>query len=95
MLRIISISLATLSVSFGAIDFAKEVLPLLEKHCLKCHRDGYKKSDYKIDSRAAALADEMIVPGKADESLFVELIELDDDDPDVMPPSKEVRLTKE
>ena len=95
MLRIISISLATLSVSFGAIDFAKEVQPLLEKHCLKCHRDGYKKSDYKIETRAAALADEMIVPGKADESLFIELIELDDEDPDVMPPSKEVRLTKE
>ena len=95
MLRIIFISLATLSVSYGAIDFAKEVQPLLERHCLKCHREGYKKSDYKIETRAAALADEMIVPGKADESIFIELIELDDDDPDVMPPSKEVRLTKE
>ena len=54
----------------------------------------YKKSDYKIETRTAALSDDIIIPGKADESFFIELVELDDEDPEVMPPSKEVRLTK-
>ena len=94
MLRILYILLATITISCGAVDFVKEVQPILEKHCLKCHREGYKKSDYKIETRTAALAEGVIIPGKADESIFIELIELDDQDPEVMPPSKEVRLTK-
>ena len=95
MLRIIIILITALTVSHGAVDFERDVQPLLEKHCLKCHREDYKKSDYKIETRSAALADDIIIPGNADESIFIELIELDDDDPEVMPPAKEVRMTIE
>ena len=95
MLRILIILITALTVSHGAVDFERDVQPLLEKHCLKCHREDYKKSDYKIETRSAALADDIIIPGNADESLFIELIELDDDDPEVMPPAKEVRMTIE
>ena len=84
-----------MTVGHGAVDFERDVQPLLEKHCLKCHREDYKKSDYKIETRSAALADDIIIPGNADESIFIELIELDDDDPEVMPPAKEVRMTIE
>ena len=95
MLRILIILITALTVSHGAVDFERDVQPLLEKHCLKCHREDYKKSDYKIETRSAALADDIIIPGNADESIFIELIELDDDDPEVMPPVKEVRMTIE
>ena len=95
MLRILIILITALTVSHGAVDFERDVQPLLEKHCLKCHREDYKKSDYKIETRSAALADDIIIPGNADESIFIELIELDDDDPEVMPPAKEVRMTIE
>lgn len=95
MLRILIILITALTVGHGAVDFERDVQPLLEKHCLKCHREDYKKSDYKIETRSAALADDIIIPGNADESIFIELIELDDDDPEVMPPAKEVRMTIE
>ena len=95
MLRILIILITALTVSHGSVDFERDVQPLLEKHCLKCHREDYKKSDYKIETRSAALADDIIIPGNADESIFIELIELDDDDPEVMPPAKEVRMTIE
>ena len=95
MLRILIILITALTVGHGAVDFERDVKPLLEKHCLKCHREDYKKSDYKIETRSAALADDIIIPGNADESIFIELIELDDDDPEVMPPAKEVRMTIE
>ena len=95
MLRILIILITALTVGHGDVDFERDVQPLLEKHCLKCHREDYKKSDYKIETRSAALADDIIIPGNADESIFIELIELDDDDPEVMPPAKEVRMTIE
>lgn len=77
----------------AAVDFAKDVQPILETSCLKCHRAGNKKSDYKIDTKAGAFIDDIIKAGDADGSIFIELIELPTDDDDVMPPSKETPLT--
>jgi len=93
MFRQAFISILITSTCCADIDFSKDVIPILVESCLKCHRKEYKKSDYKLETRALALADEIIVPGNADKSIFIELIELDDSDDDVMPPSKEEPLT--
>jgi hypothetical protein len=37
------------------IDFAKDVRPLLEKHCWKCHGAEKQESGLRLDSRAALL----------------------------------------
>ena len=93
MLRIISILLISASSAIPAVDFEDQVQPILLDHCLKCHRKDNKKSDYKLDTRADALGDDIIVPGNPEKSLFIELISLEDNDDDVMPPAKEERMT--
>jgi formylglycine-generating enzyme required for sulfatase activity len=93
MLRAIFILVITASGTMAAVDFAADVQPILVEHCLKCHRKDYKKSDYKLETRADALAEGIIVPGNPGKSPFIELLNLDDDDDDVMPPAKEGRLS--
>jgi hypothetical protein len=39
----------------GPIDFARDIKPLLDGHCLKCHSDEKPKSHFRLTSREAAL----------------------------------------
>jgi Planctomycete cytochrome C len=44
------------SVTVVAQEFKKEVLPVLETHCFKCHGAEEQKSGLRLDSRAALLS---------------------------------------
>lgn len=73
-------------------DFARDVRPILSRHCFKCHgpdEEG-RKGKLRLDQRAAAIApaksgSAAIVPGKADASELVRRI-LSSDTDEVMPP---------
>lgn len=71
----------------AAVDFKREVLPILEAKCIACH--GARKKDGKLDlrTRAAMLkggnTGAAIEPGKPDKSLLIELIHFNE-----MPPKK-------
>lgn len=70
------------------IDFEKQIRPLLRDHCVKCHGADKQKGDLRLDLRRFVFqgaGEDPIVPGKPDESVLIELIELPADDPDVMP----------
>ena len=79
----------------AAPDFKRDVLPILETKCLRCH--GVKKRDGKLDMRSL---DSMLTggesgpafkPGNAEKSLLIELIHFNE-----MPPKTETpRVTKE
>ena len=63
----------------GKLTFGRNVLPILEKHCLKCHGEGAQKADLDLRSVQGALkggesGEPAIVPGQADKSHLVELI---------------------
>lgn len=83
------------------VDFAKEILPILEDRCIKCHGPEKQKGKLRLDTREFAIK-HVIIPGDADESELVERIILPADDEDVMPPEgkgdrlseKEVALVK-
>lgn len=45
---------ATLPAS--AIDFSRDIRPLLSDRCIKCHGPGDQKGDLRLDTREAALA---------------------------------------
>ncbi len=61
------------------VDFARDIRPIFESVCLKCHGPVKPKGDFRLDSRAAALEDgEAILPGKSGESLLVQLLLTDD-----------------
>ena len=38
------------------IDFSKHIKPILRKTCIRCHGPKKQKSEYRLDSREAALA---------------------------------------
>ncbi len=76
-------------------DFAKDIQPLFEDKCLKCHGTEKQKGGLRLDSKAAAFkgGDEgkVIVPGKSSESRLVHLVAGLDKEL-IMPPKGE-RLT--
>ena len=81
------------------VNFAEQIKPILESSCLKCHNGESPKGDFRLDSKEAILAgggsgEPGITVGKADESLLLELITLDADDPNRMPAEGE-NLTEE
>ncbi len=38
-----------------AVDFVRDVRPILEKHCYECHGPEKQKNDYRLDIRSTAL----------------------------------------
>lgn len=90
--------LLIVSVFFGAltvnarekVSYNFQIQPLMAEHCLKCHGQDEKqrKAKLRLDVRENALVNQVIVPGKPDESLFIERLITHDPD-EVMPPPKE------
>src|SRR5438309_6399767 len=79
------------------IDFAKEIKPIFEASCIKCHGRGRTKGDLSIESRDTLLkggeSGRAIVPGRSQESHLIELVA--GLDPDSVMPQKGKRLTPE
>ncbi|MBS0204900.1 MAG: PSD1 domain-containing protein [Planctomycetes bacterium] len=71
------------------VDFAKDVKPLLTKHCASCHGSRKQESGLRLDSRAAMLkgGDQGIVvtPGKSADSRLIHYVAAVDPK-NVMPP---------
>lgn len=86
------------------VDFVKEVKPVLEAACVKCHNPKEAKGRYRLDNKAAAFRggevatktkQVAVTPGKPDASLLIAFIEATQKDPAKkvvpMPPGKESR----
>jgi Planctomycete cytochrome C. len=54
----------------AAVDFAKEVAPLLEQHCLACHSAAKSAGGLAIVSRESVISRKAVVPGKAEPARF-------------------------
>lgn len=71
------------------VDFAKEIQPIFQQHCVKCHGPEKQKADMRLDSKTAAMKGGkdgvVIVPGNADKSEMVRRIRLPKSDDDRMP----------
>ena len=72
------------------VNFSKEIKPIFEASCIKCHGRGRDKGDFQIDSRATLLkgggSGPAIVVGKSAASYLIELVMGFDPD-NVMPKS--------
>jgi mono/diheme cytochrome c family protein len=88
------VALTLLSVApAGAIDFVKEVRPILQARCFECHGPESQKSSFRLDLREAAMKGGSegvaIVPGKSGESALIAHITAPADDEMRMPPKGE------
>ena len=79
------------------IDFSKEIKPILETSCTKCHGRGKDKGGFKIDNRETFLkggdSGATVVIGKSDQSLLIELVM--GFDPETVMPKKGSKLKPE
>jgi mono/diheme cytochrome c family protein len=68
-----------------AVDFVRDIQPILQTHCYECHGPRKTKNGLRLDLRAAAMtggdSGPAIVPGDSDRSLIVRrLLGLDGED---------------
>jgi len=71
-----------------AVEFDKDVLPILKSNCLKCHKEGKEKGDLNLEPHKIKQhigSGLQIVPGKPNGGLFMKVIQSDDPD-NRMPP---------
>jgi hypothetical protein len=62
------------------VDFAHDVLPLLTKHCAKCHTAGRYEGDVSLDTREAILELGIATPRAAADSSIIDRVSSDDPD---------------
>ena len=82
----------------GAVDFEKEILPILQDRCFDCHGPDKQKSGFRVDRRAVMLKGgdsgiAALVPGKPERSFLIEAVK--SSDPDSRMPPKGDRLDAE
>jgi hypothetical protein len=74
----------------AAVDYFKDVQPILEVRCYECHGPKKQKSDFRLDQRAAALREspdgvKRIQPGSSADSELIRRVTSDDPE-ERMPP---------
>lgn len=74
------------SVAWAAApaDFAHDVLPILQKHCAKCHTNGRYEGDISFDTREAILEAGAAEPGASAESSIIARVT--EEDPELRMP---------
>lgn len=87
-------------VAAEAPDFAKDIAPILEASCVKCHNSTKAKGKLNMQTKEGALKGsedgKLFEAGKADDSALIKVLLLPEDDDDAMPPKdKAPRPTKE
>jgi formylglycine-generating enzyme required for sulfatase activity len=106
LLLVSSCTALVTGTAFGAVDFAKDVQPILEQNCVRCHNPkgtDFEKGDTDVDLSTKATAFEVsstIVAGKPEKSKLYTTTTLPNDAKKLMPPKNKVtgdveRLTKE
>ena len=80
----LTIFLPNRSLAAEPVNYAKDILPILRRHCLKCHGEDTQKADLNLQTYAAALkggsGGAALVAGRASASLLFEAITNEDPD---------------
>ena len=78
------------------VNFGKDIAPILDASCVKCHGRGRDKGDFQIDSRETLLrggdSGPAVIAGDSAASLLIELVA--GFDPDNVMPKKGTKLTR-
>lgn len=87
-------------VCYGARTFEKDVVPILEKHCVRCHGPEKQKGGLRLDQKQSVFAGgdskkPAVVPHSVEKSRLIELVSATADSDLRMPPKGEMLNEKE
>jgi hypothetical protein len=93
MPRTLVASLATLCLAAApasaAVDFAKQILPLLQRACFECHGPDVQKANLRLDAKSHAFTSgthaPVITPGNPDTSELLRRVALPRSNKESMP----------
>ena len=97
----VSLATATLPPQDDAVDFRRDVRPILSEHCFTCHgpdkavRKGKLRLDLAETAFAPGSGQPVIVPGDPEASELVYRIKTDQPGDHMPPPEEEKQLTEE
>ncbi|MCA9221004.1 MAG: DUF1549 domain-containing protein, partial [Planctomycetales bacterium] len=70
------------SQSKKTIDFARDVFPILQQHCIECHGPDLQEGQLRLDARAlvrrGGINGKLFTPGQSDGSLLLQRLTSDD-----------------
>jgi mono/diheme cytochrome c family protein len=75
-----------------AVDFQRDVRPILAGRCFKCHGPASHKAGLRLDVRASATKRKAIVPGRPEASKLIHRVRAADDEERMPPPAGGDRL---
>src|SRR5436190_6410317 len=88
-----AIALAVNTTSHAAINFLRDVKPILEMNCVSCHSGEKAEGGFDLSSHESAFQrasdSPSIVPFKPEESALYKLAIVPKDDDTLMPPAKQ------
>ncbi len=67
------------------IDFVKQVAPILEHHCIRCHSVDVSKGDVSFTTSVQMESQSLLVPGDPDSSHLLDVVQSIDGQPPEMP----------
>ena len=79
----------------AAVDFNRDVRPILSDTCFKCHGPGKSEGDLRLDDREDALDAGVLSPGNVAKSEVVKRLKTDDLEELMPPPDANKTLTAE
>ena len=79
----------------AAVDFARELYPVLQRSCLECHGAKKQEGDLRLDQRQAVLESGTVVAGNPDDSELLRRITLPRGHDEIMPAIGEPLHTKQ
>src|SRR5437764_10052271 len=80
-MRSVVLLLSSCAIAFAAVDFDREIRPILSDNCFTCHGPDAKKrmANLRLDSPdGGAFANNVVVPGKSAESHLFQRISATD-----------------
>ena len=86
-LLVVALAISPAQQAFAKVDFAKEILPILQQNCFKCHGPEKQKGKLRLDSKEATFKKEGIVTaGNLEKSDLYHRLTLPKGHDDAMPP---------
>jgi hypothetical protein len=69
----------------SSVDFVRDVAPILERHCIRCHQPANSKTELSLATYADLAANEYVIAGRPDDSYLLEVVTDAGDERPLMP----------